>query len=67
MDLEPTHLRVKQAAAYLGVSFHTQNNWRCTGEGPRFMKLGRKVLYPMTEVEAFERRALHTANSVKVG
>jgi predicted DNA-binding transcriptional regulator AlpA len=33
-------------------------NWRSTGEGPRFIKVGKLVRYPMVEVEAWEKNQL---------
>lgn len=44
----------------------TLKNWRSTGDGPRYVKLGRRVLYPLPEVEAHERAHLHAAASVVV-
>jgi predicted DNA-binding transcriptional regulator AlpA len=38
----------------------TLRNWRCRGTGPRFIKIGRRALYPESEVarwEANRRRA----------
>lgn len=29
-------------------------NWRVKGIGPKYMKIGRTILYPLTEVEAYE-------------
>jgi hypothetical protein len=58
------HLLPHEVAARMRVSVGTLANWRCTGEGPRFIKLGRKCLYPLDELEAFERARLRTAVSV---
>jgi len=35
----------KAAAAFLGCSDWTLAEWRCTGAGPRFVKVGRLVRY----------------------
>ena len=48
------------------VSVGTLANWRGTGDGPRFIKLGRKCLYPLAELEAWERERLRSAVSVPV-
>jgi len=40
-----------QAAAYLGLSPNTLNRWRYTGDGPRFVKLGRAVRYRREELD----------------
>ncbi len=34
----------------------TLANWRVTGQGPRFIKIGGRVLYDIEEVEAWEKR-----------
>lgn len=42
---EPATLNVSEAAFYLGVSESTLNTWRTRGNGPRYVRLGRKILY----------------------
>lgn len=37
------------------VSLGTLRNWRSSGRGPGFAKVGRSVLYPLTSLEAWER------------
>jgi hypothetical protein len=59
------HLTAEETAARLRLAVITLAHWRVQGRGPRFIKLGRKVLYPITEIEAFERAQLHSATSVK--
>ncbi len=46
-------LNVKQAAVRTGLSAHTLNNMRCSGTGPRYLKLGRAVRYSENELEAW--------------
>lgn len=53
MNLLPT-----EAAARLRTTIGTLANWRVRGQGPRFIKVGRKVLYPVAEIEAWERKNL---------
>ncbi len=38
------------------VTLATLSNWRSAGRGPRFLKAGGRVLYPLQEVERFEQR-----------
>ena len=40
------------------VSLSTIENWRSQNRGPRFLKIGGRVLYPVAEVEAYELRNL---------
>jgi predicted DNA-binding transcriptional regulator AlpA len=37
------------------VSVRTLANWRSYGDGPRFVKLGGRVAYKVTDVEEWER------------
>lgn len=39
-----------QAAEYLCVSVVTLRKWRWEGKGPKFLKLGRKVVYRETDI-----------------
>jgi hypothetical protein len=41
------------------VTLSTLDNWRSSqNRGPRFVKIGGRVLYPVSEVEAYEARNL---------
>lgn len=40
-------------ASYIGLSPVTLRKWRMTGDGPRFLRLGRAVRYRKKELDAF--------------
>jgi transposase-like protein len=42
-------------ARRLSIHPQTLHNWRLTGRGPAFFKLGRYVFYRIEDVERFER------------
>ena len=46
-------LNQKQAAEVLGLSTRTVERLRLTGGGPRFAKLGRRVLYRPADLNAW--------------
>lgn len=47
-------LRAPEAAAYLGSTVSTLAKWRMHGTGPRYQKLGgRIVVYDLADLEAF--------------
>lgn len=47
-------LRPRQAASIIGLSLSTLNKMRLRGDGPQFVRLGRKsVGYPVTELRAW--------------
>jgi hypothetical protein len=52
------HLNQVEVAERWGFSPRTLENWRCRGEGPRFLKIGGKVVYRLQDVEAFEQNQL---------
>ena len=37
----------------------TLQGWRQQGKGPRYLKIGAHVLYPLDEIEAYEAANLH--------
>lgn len=42
-------------ARYKGtITIRTLANWRSTGEGPRYTKIGGRVLYPVEAVKTWE-------------
>lgn len=44
----------EQLAARWHLSPRTLEQWRWLGRGPRFLKIGARVLYDEAEIEAFE-------------
>jgi hypothetical protein len=41
------------------ISPRTLEQWRWEGRGPRFLKIGGRVIYPLSEVEAYEAARIH--------
>ena len=52
-DTTPRYLSTKEAADYIGLSDCTLNRMRVTGEGPRYAKLGRRVVYAPADLDAW--------------
>lgn len=48
------HLTPTELAERLRANPTTLAMWRVRGQGPKFIKAGRKVLYPLAEVEKWE-------------
>jgi predicted site-specific integrase-resolvase len=46
-------LTPKDTASILQVSIGTLANWRCTGEGPSYTKIGRTVRYSPEDIQEF--------------
>ena len=49
----PRYLDTRHAADYLGISPSTLNRMRVTGEGPRYAKAGRRVIYDPEDLNAW--------------
>lgn len=62
-DLVPDHLKPfplitdevseDDTAQAIGISKLTLRNWRSRGLGPKFMKLGKRVIYSEADVQAW--------------
>jgi len=48
--IQNQRLRTPDAAAYCGLSKSTFDKYRLTGEGPVFLKLGRSVVYDVSDL-----------------
>ena len=57
------HLNQIDLAARWNISHRTLERWRWTGEGPRFVKLGGRVVYRLEDVEAFEREQIRASTA----
>lgn len=40
------------------IKVKTLANWRSNGEGPKYVKIGGAVLYPVDELEHWEQRRM---------
>ncbi len=53
-----------EAAMFLGLAPSTLATWRVRrSDGPRFLKIGRKVLYPRSELKRFRAQCMRTSTS----
>ena len=53
------YLRTPEAARLLGLSGRTLEKHRTHGTGPRYRKLGGRVVYRLSDIEAFESARVH--------
>lgn len=53
-----THLTSQELAERLRMSPGTLQNWRVRGFGPRYIKFGKRVFYPISIVEEWENSFL---------
>lgn len=59
-------LTESEAAPRIGVAVKTLQNWRVSGNGPKFIKAGRRVVYDPADIEAWksDRRVGSTSEPV---
>lgn len=60
-----THLHQVDLARRWKLSPRTLERWRWTGEGPRYIKLGGRVVYRLQDIEEFEAEQLRSSTSVR--
>ena len=54
------HLDQKALAKRWLISPRTLEQWRWQGRGPRYLKIGGRVVYRLSDIEAFESASVHT-------
>ena len=59
-------LSESELAQRWGVSAKTLQRWRSEGRGPHYLKLSKRVTYPLEIIAEYERSALHAATSERV-
>ena len=53
-----------EAAKFLGVQPNTLEIWRCRKKGPKYSKIGSRVLYDINDFEAyFSSQTVHTIDT----
>ena len=50
------YLTPEELAARYKIAQRTLANWRVMGRGPKYLKAGYVILYPIHEVEEWERK-----------
>jgi predicted DNA-binding transcriptional regulator AlpA len=69
--IRPAYLNTKQAGTYIGIGKSTLDKLRCTGGGPAYIQIGRRVLYEPAELDRWvkshqsQREATVTLNALK--
>ena len=54
--LPPRYLRTPEAARFVGLSIRTLEKHRIYGTGPRYSKLGGRVVYALEDLKAWADR-----------
>lgn len=57
------HITQNELARRWAISPRTLERWRWIGGGPRFIKVGGRVLYSLAEIEAYELRQTRSSTA----
>jgi len=61
--LPPRYLRTPEAARFVGLSIRTLEKHRIYGTGPRYSKLGGRVVYRVEDLQAWVDSAAKASTS----
>jgi hypothetical protein len=61
------HFDQKNLAKRWLISPRTLEQWRWQGRGPRYLKIGGRVVYRVSDIEAFEATNLHANTNGPAG
>jgi predicted DNA-binding transcriptional regulator AlpA len=59
----PRYLRTPEAARFVGLSIRTLEKHRIYGTGPRYSKLGGRVVYSLEDLQAWVDRGAKASTS----
>ena len=59
----PRYLRTPEAARFVGLSIRTLEKHRIYGTGPRYSKLGGRVVYRVEDLQAWVESGLKASTS----
>lgn len=58
--MKATCMNQLELAVRWGISHRTLERWRWTGEGPKFLKVGGRVVYRLSDIEEYEQAMIRT-------
>ncbi len=62
-DFPARYIRTQEAAQFLGLSRRTLEKHRVYGTGPRFLKLGGRVVYKIEDLHSWAERGSRQSTS----
>ena len=61
--MKATCMNQLELAVRWGISHRTLERWRWTGEGPKFLKVGGRVVYRLCDIEEYEQAMIRSSTS----
>lgn len=62
-----THLNQVELSRRWRISARTLERWRWLGQGPRYLKIGGRVVYRVDDVEAYEAQQVRSSTANQPG
>ncbi len=62
-EMKAVHMNQMELAARWRISPRTLERWRWIGDGPRFVKLGGRVVYRLCDIEEYEQAMIRSSTS----
>jgi predicted DNA-binding transcriptional regulator AlpA len=66
-NMPPRYLRTPEAARFLGLSGRTLEKHRTYGTGPKYSKIGGRILYRLEDLQAWVARGDRRSTSDDTG
>lgn len=63
MKNKVTYFTPEELAERWRLKMGTLYAWRAKGRGPKFIRINKKILYPSSEIELYERALLSSTSS----
>lgn len=57
------HLNQVELSRRWSISPRTLEHWRWLGQGPRYLKIGGRVVHRLEDVEAYEAERMHESTA----
>ncbi len=54
-------LRTQEAARFIGLSYRTLEKYRISGTGPKYSKVGRRIVYAVSDLTEWVERGARRA------
>jgi len=59
-------LSTRELAKYWGIKIQTIQKWRTTGDGPIYIKIGNRCMYPRKAILAYQQRRTFQGTSERI-
>lgn len=64
--LKKIMLTEQDLSEYWGVKRYTLQKWRTTGDGPIYLKIGGRVMYPRKAILEYEQQRMFRSTSSRI-